>query len=432
MAFIRYLFPVLLLVNITSVWSTKTLVLLEHFSLRETHHEFFQTLEKQGLHLTFKLADDPDLTLLNYGEYLFRNLIIFAPSTEEFGGSLTVQALTDFIDSGGNIMVGLDSHHSGSAVMELANECGFDIDKSSLVIDHWNYDVNDDGNHTLLVIDPRNLINATPLVGSRIILPILYRGVGISSDVESLSIIKILSAVPPAYIQNFYGTKGLHALDKNILLVAGIQARNNARIVFSGSIDLFSDLFFHSGAKRAHGDKTVVKSGNREFVTQLSQWVFKNSGMLRIQNVAHYRKNESSAPATYSVRDTVVYSIEVAVLRNGEWAVYEADDLQLEVVRIDPFVRTALKRQGNKYVAEVKLPDIWGVFQFKVDYRRLGYSHLFSTTQIAVRPLEHTQYERFIPVAYPYYLSAFSMMFGVFVFSMIFLYGSGTSKQKKD
>jgi oligosaccharyltransferase complex subunit beta len=34
----------------------------------------------------------------------------------------------------------------------------------------------------------------------------------------------------------------------------------------------------------------------------------------------------------------------------------------------------------------------------------------------------HTQYERFIPNAYPYYASAFSMMFGVFVFSFVFLY----------
>lgn len=37
-------------------------------------------------------------------------------------------------------------------------------------------------------------------------------------------------------------------------------------------------------------------------------------------------------------------------------------------------------------------------------------------------PLEHTQYERFISSAYPYYASAFSMMFGVFIFSFVFLH----------
>lgn len=47
--------------------------------------------------------------------------------------------------------------------------------------------------------------------------------------------------------------------------------------------------------------------------------------------------------------------------------------------------------------------------------------------QVSVRPLQHTQYERFIPSAYPYYASAFSMMFGVFVFSFIFLHFKDTT-----
>lgn len=432
MAVIKYLFPVLLLLNVAGVWSTETLVLLERFSLRETHSQFFKTLVRQGLRLTFKLANDPDLTLMKYGEYLYQNLIIFASSTEEFGGSLTVQALTDFIDFGGNIMVGLDSYQPGSALSDLANECGFVIDESSPVIDHWNYDIKDDGNHTLLVVDPRNLINAPSIVGSKNTFPILYQGIGFTYDLESSLIISILSAVHPAYVQNPHKTVGSHAVDKNTLLVGAMQARNNARVIFSGSTDLFSDLFFQSTTWRAHGNQMTLKSGNRKFVTKMAQWVFQNSGMLRIQNVRHHKKNESSMPVAYTIRDTVVYSIEVVVLRNGKWSVYEAGDLQLEVVCIDPFVRTALKRQGNKYVAEVQLPDIWGTYHFKVDYKRLGYSHLFTTIQIAVRPLEHTQYERFIPAAYPYYLSAFSMMIGVFVFSMIFLYNREISKRKKD
>ena len=29
------------------------------------------------------------------------------------------------------------------------------------------------------------------------------------------------------------------------------------------------------------------------------------------------------------------------------------------------------------------LPDVYGVFQFRVDYNRMGYTHLFSTTQVS-------------------------------------------------
>ena len=37
-------------------------------------------------------------------------------------------------------------------------------------------------------------------------------------------------------------------------------------------------------------------------------------------------------------------------------------------------------------------------------------------------PLRHDKYERFIGQAYPYYASAFSMMAGVLVFSLVFLH----------
>lgn len=38
--------------------------------------------------------------------------------------------------------------------------------------------------------------------------------------------------------------------------------------------------------------------------------------------------------------------------------------------------------QGGKYSVQFKLPDVYGVFQFKVDYNRLGYTHLYSSTQV--------------------------------------------------
>lgn len=118
-----------------------------------------------------------------------------------------------------------------------------------------------------------------------------------------------------------------------------------------------------------------------------------------------------------------VYTIKVDILENGEWKPFVADDIQLEFVRIDPFVRTTLKGQpGGVYEAKFKIPDVYGVYKFIVDYDRIGYTHLYSSTQVSVRPLQHTQYERFIPSAYPYYVSAFSMMAGLFLFSFVFLH----------
>ncbi|MRA94250.1 hypothetical protein GH868_30470, partial [Bacillus thuringiensis] len=84
----------------------------------------------------------------------------------------------------------------------------------------------------------------------------------------------------------------------------------------------------------------------------------------------------------------------------------EANDVQLEFVRIDPFVRRNLKHMNGKFYTQFKLPDVYGVYQFRVDYKRIGYTFLYSSLQASVRPLEHTQYERFIACAFPYYTSA--------------------------
>merc|ERR1711971_159539 len=86
------------------------------------------------------------------------------------------------------------------------------------------------------------------------------------------------------------------------------------------------------------------------------------------------------------------------------------------------FVRLTLNNQNGHFEGKFKIPDVYGVYQFKVDYVRPGLSRLLSTTQFSVRPWRHDQYERFISSAYPYYASSFSMMFGVVLFSVVFLH----------
>ncbi|VDM82722.1 unnamed protein product [Strongylus vulgaris] len=64
----------------------------------------------------------------------------------------------------------------------------------------------------------------------------------------------------------------------------------------------------------------------------------------------------------------------------------------------------------------------------KVEHHLVGSSKILPREYtildevVSVRPLLHTQYERFIRSAYPYYASSFSMMVGVVLFSFVFLY----------
>ena len=405
----------------------KTLVLLENLAIKDTHSVFFSDLVSRGFHLTFKMADDPNLALVKYGEYLYDNLIILAPSVEEFGGTVDVASLTGFVDQGGNILIAASSQ-VGDILREFAMEVGIEPDeRETSVIDHINYDTRDHGEHTRLVIDQSNMIRSPLIVGHETSSPVLYNGLGLLADPDNPLVLEIMTGYTTSYSYNPSQsiTEYPHAVGKSTLLIAGLQARNNARVVFCGSIDFFSNSFFGSPVQKAQtGSKGYPLSGNRAMSQAISQWVFKEKGILRVNGVRHHKEGESDAPPAYTIKDMVYYYINIEELVDGDWVPYRGTDVQMEFVRIDPFVRTVLNKtqDGQLYYVLFKLPDVYGVFQFKVDYNRLGYTHLYSATQVSVRPFQHTQYERFIRSAYPYYLGAFSMMIGVALFSCVFLF----------
>ena len=415
-----------------------TLVLLENVSIKDTHSVFFNDLKSRGYHLTFKLADDPNLAMSKYGEYLYDNLIIFAPSVEEFGGTIDVNAITDFIDNGnGNVLVAASSE-VGDVLRDLGMEVGLELDeRGTSVIDHLNYDVRDKGDHTLIVVDPTNIIDAELIVGPKTSTPTLYRGLGMTADPTNPLVLEVMtgSTTSYSYFKDDKIEEYPHAVGKATLLMAGLQARNNARVMFVGSIDFFSNEFFAVPVQKAStGAKEFEQSNNRAMATALSKWIFKEKGVLRAMGVKHSRVGETEPPPAYTVEDQVRYGINIQELVDEEWVPFTGKDVQLEFFRVDPFVRTYLKKapNGKTFFTEFKLPDVYGVFQFKVDYNRIGYTHLFSTTQVSVRPFQHTQYERFIPSAYPYYASAFSMMIGLLLFSLVFLHYRDNTKKKTE
>lgn len=439
MAEMKCLFVVgALLLCVSLASGSKILVLLENLSMKESHSVFFDDLKSRGNQLVFKLADDPSLALSKYGEYLYDNLIIFAPSVEEFGGTIDVTSITDFVDNGqGNVLVAASSE-VGDILRDFGREVGLELDeRSTSVIDHLNYDVHDKGEHTLIVINPGNVIDADLIVGKKSTTPYLYQGLGMIADMDNPLVLEIMTAYTTSY--SYFTTDQVeeypHAVGRSTLLIAGLQARNNARVVFSGSIHFFSNEFFAVPVQKSiPGAETFAASGNRALVAALTKWVFKEVGVLRVGKVTHYMQgnDKTNVPAAYTIEDNVRYEIEIEELVAGKWVQFLGNDVQMEFVRIDSYVCKVLERSKKEYYIDFKLPDVYGVFQFKVDYNRIGYTQLSSATQVSVRPYEHNQYERFIPSAYPYYSSAFSMMIGLFVFSIVFLHFKEKVKSKKD
>jgi len=122
----------------------------------------------------------------------------------------------------------------------------------------------------------------------------------------------------------------------------------------------------------------------------------------------------------YRIKDEIRYSMIVEEYKNGGWHDFKADDMQMEFVMLDPYVRKTMQHVKGRFVADFMAPDSYGVFKFRVMYRRTGYSVLHAETQVSIRPFKHNEYDRFIFSAYPYYISALSATLAFFIFSVLF------------
>ncbi|XP_027074904.1 dolichyl-diphosphooligosaccharide--protein glycosyltransferase 48 kDa subunit-like [Coffea eugenioides] len=404
----------------------RILVLLDDVSLKSSHSIFFSSLQSRGFDLDFKLADDPKLTLQRYGQYLYDGLILFAPTTERFGGSLDLAAVLSFVDSGHDVIVAADSNAS-DLIRNIAAECGadFDEDPSAVVIDHTSYAVSDtEGDHTLIVSD--ELIQSEVILGKeKIEAPILFKGIGHSLNPENNLVLKVLSASSTAYSANPNSKLSTppSLSGSAISLVSVLQARNNARVLISGSLELFSNRLLRAGVQRAGHSKKFDKSGNERFVVEVSKWVFHERGHLKAVNVRHHKVGESDEPAIYRINDDLEYFVEIYEWSGTRWEPYVANDVQVQFYMMSPYVlKTLSTNEKGLYHTSFKVPDVYGVFQFKIEYQRLGYTSLSLSKQIPVRPFRHNEYERFITTAFPYYGASFSTMLGFFIFSIVYLY----------
>jgi len=66
-----------------------------------------------------------------------------------------------------------------------------------------------------------------------------------------------------------------------------------------------------------------TQSGNQQLAVSLTQWVFKEKGVLRVGTVKHHRVGESTAPSAYTIMDEVVCHVtatgfvHIAVMMDG-------------------------------------------------------------------------------------------------------------------
>lgn len=343
------------------------------------------------------------------------------------------------------------SENLSESLRIFAETCGVEFDtKGTSVIDHFSYSADHDITlqHTAVLV--HNPVQSEVVLGSFESLPasrknILYRGIGHVADdgnSENVLVMKVLKGNPSTYSANTQQPIGEYpeSAGADTLLISALQARNNARVLISGSLEMFSNLYF-----------SAADAGNKDFCHGIAAWTFRDRGVLRFRDIVHSRadgsqpevilheKERPDLPVSlfpdpeltrnsllYRIKDQLVYSMVVEEWKNGAWTPFYADDMQLEFVMLDPYVRQTMKGHAatGKFTASFTAPDSYGIFKFRVLYRRPGYSVLHTEETVSLRPYKHDEYDRYLLTASPYYTSAFSAMIAFFVFSIFFLYSS--------
>jgi oligosaccharyltransferase complex subunit beta len=222
-----------------------------------------------------------------------------------YGPALTPKILLDYTNAGGNVLLGLSSESgTPSAISSLLLE--FDIslspDKNSVVVDHFNYDtVSAAEKHDVLLVPRPSPLrpDVANFFGGEGILA-LPKAVGQTLGNASPLLAPILKAPDTAYAYNpkeeGESVEELFATGSQLALISAMQARNSARFAVLGSLEMLQDKWFDVSVKSPTGGMNT-KTVNQEFARQLTEWTFKEVGVLKVFGVEHHEVSSSSKPS---------------------------------------------------------------------------------------------------------------------------------------
>lgn len=379
-------------------------------------------LNKNGHETILRGYTDDDLIVYAGKETVFQHMILLPTHSKKIlmKDQLNKLLLLQFINDGGNLLVVGDSQYNyPDDVREFLNEVGiFPSPKGYSLVDHFT-------SNDKVKVTKDNI--EVPRILSDIDLDYDGQSAILNNNENLIPIIKSSKTsfssndkINPIDNDNTWGIG-----TKNYLMVT-LQALNNARLTWMGSMELLSD--------------------------EIMDYTFNKKNVLKLQFVQHYKneKPESINKTLYRIKDQVIYTIGVSELINDEWKPFvvknDDDKLQLSFKMLDPYHRLNLEPLGEAsstesgpldtyvYYANFTIPDQHGMFTFELDYKRPGLNYLIDKKVVAVRHLANDEYKRSwdIPNSWFYVCSAMFVVLGWFLFVVNFLYISKTNPEKKN
>ncbi|KAI9501288.1 Dolichyl-diphosphooligosaccharide--protein glycosyltransferase subunit WBP1 [Coemansia spiralis] len=400
-----------------SATGDRVLVLVPKAESSKEYSQVIASLDKRGFDVTLAQATNTSVSLHNYDRRSYDHAILLSPTTKKFGAALTVNDFIRFVDDGGNLIVAVSSELSDFH-RKLSAQFGVEFEKRGmLAIDHINN--LKEGNASDHTVIASNRFTDIPAVLSPQFVkadadPVYFKGIGHKYDAKSPFLIPLLAGKRTTYSRLESGKSNTAQDDSSLSgsslgLVSVFQARGNARVAISGSTDIFSNALIKKGG-----------SGNHRFVDDILQWTL-----------------QEKAPEHYRINNEIVYEIDLSEYHNNAWHPYSANDVQFEAIMLDPYIRATLNRTQSAdtkstaaYRGNIKLPDRYGTFTFRVNYKRTGLSNIDIKDTVGIWPLRHDEYPRFLSAAYPYYAGSFAMVVGFLALCMAWLWNAEPSKKK--
>lgn len=211
------------------------------------------------------------------------------------GPALTPNLLLQFINQDGNILLTLSADSpTPTSISSLLLELDVHLppDRTSLVVDHFNYDsVSSSEKHDVLLLpqpsplrsDLRNFFDGEGTVA-------FPRSVAHELGNKSPLLVPILRAKSTAYSYNpkdeAETIEDPFSVGEQISLVSSMQARNSARFTIFGSVEALENKWFDAGVRSPGGKQT--QTTNRRFAKHISAWTFKELGVLSVGRVEHH------------------------------------------------------------------------------------------------------------------------------------------------
>ncbi|CUM64943.1 uncharacterized protein PRCAT00002561001 [Priceomyces carsonii] len=378
---------------------------------------------KEKYEVQFKPYSDEDLSLFEEGDRKFEHLVLLPPSKKAIVSKKTFNQhqLLEFINNEGNIFVVGDSRSAlPEEIRSFLNELGiYPSPKNFKLIDHFN------------TVNGKVQLTEKNVENSRILksLNVEYDGSAalISNNEMLFPIIRSSKTAFSSDAQEVISQQSTWSFGEQGFMAVGMQALNNARLVWVGSPSLVCN--------------------------DLLDWTFQEKNVLKLKFVQHFKSEvpEIVNPSLYRITDPVTYTIGVSELVNGSWVPFTVKDiedtLQLSFKMLDPYQRLNLQPLGPvastegsneldayAYFVQFKIPDHHGMFTFELDFKRHGLSYILDKKVVPVRHLANDEYKRSwdIPNSWLYVASAVLVVLSWLAFIVNYIYIGNVNYKKKN